>query len=97
MTPWRTLPLPVHMNGRSSLTVEFDARPSLLMRLVGRRKLRRMLVEARPHSHLALRDVLERFAAANGYRVIQFDATPNDDDPVLVARSDVIAHLGDHD
>jgi hypothetical protein len=87
-------PLPVHLNGQSSLIVEFESRPSLNVQLLGLRRLRRMVESARPHSHLALRQVVEQFAAAQGYLVIEFEATPTDDDPVLVARSDVIAHLG---
>jgi hypothetical protein len=91
---WKTIPLPLHVNGRSNLTLQFDARPPLAIRLLGRRRLRRMLAEAHPPGHLALRHVVEQFAAEYGYLVIEFDATPTDDDPIRVARSDVIAHLG---
>ena len=53
-----------------------------------------MLTEAHPPGHLALRHVVEQFAAAYGYLVIEFDATATNEDPIRVARSDVIAHLG---
>jgi hypothetical protein len=81
------------MNGRSRLTVEFDARPRLAVRLLGGRRLRLMIRSARPHSHLALRHVIEQFAATYGYRVIEFDATVVDDVPDRVACSEIVVHL----